>query len=57
MRFGADIVELKTDIKQLNKVIMDLALQTQRLDILEQSMFELKHGRGFVKKDGKMFND
>jgi len=53
LRFTSDIVELKTDIKQLNKVIMDLALQTQRLDILEQSMYELRHGKGWIKDDDK----
>lgn len=50
LRFSSDIIELKTDLKQLNKVIMDLALQTQRLDVIEQTIYEMRHGKGFVKR-------
>ncbi len=50
LRFNSDIIEIKTDLKQLNKVIMDLALQTQRLDVIEQTIYEMRHGKGFVKR-------
>lgn len=48
-RFLKDIVDIKLDLKQLNKIVMDLALQNQRLDILESTLFEMRHGKGFVK--------
>lgn len=49
--FKQDIAEIKTDLKQLNKVIMDLALQSQRIDHLEKQIFELRHGKGLVIND------
>ncbi len=52
--FREDVVDIKLELKSLSKVIVDLALQTQRLDIMEQTLFELRHGQGFVKKDGKL---
>ena len=52
--FRDDVVDIKLELKSLGKVIVDLALQSQRLDIMEQTLFELRHGQGFVKKDGKL---
>lgn len=55
-QFKIDIGDIKLDLKQLNKVIMDLALQSQRLDTqgewvarIAREVEELKHGKGFVK--------
>jgi hypothetical protein len=48
VQFKEDIHDIKIDLKQLNKIIMDLALQTQRLDMLEKIVFELRHNKGFV---------
>lgn len=52
--FREDVVDMKLELKSLSKVIVDLALQTQRLDIIEQTLYELRHGKGFVK--GQIFN-
>lgn len=48
--------ELKEDIKALNKVITEVAVQTQRLDQMAERMNrqdrmidELRHGQGWVK--------
>lgn len=48
-RFKEDIVDIKTDLKQLNDIIIKLALQTQRMDTLEHEIYEMKHGKGFVR--------
>lgn len=55
-QFKIDIGDIKLDLKQLNKVIMDLALQNQRLDTqaewvarIGREVEELRHGKGFVK--------
>ncbi|HEY2810541.1 MAG TPA: hypothetical protein VGJ00_04030 [Rhabdochlamydiaceae bacterium] len=47
--FREDVVDIKLELKSLNKVIVDLALQTQRLDIMEKTLYELRHGQGLVK--------
>jgi TolA-binding protein len=48
--------ELKDDIKALNKVVTEVAVQTQRLDQMAERMNrqdrmidELRHGMGFVR--------
>jgi hypothetical protein len=53
--FRVDISEIKTDLRVLNKVIADLAVQTSRLDNqadrlnrLDVRIDELRHGKGFV---------
>ncbi len=53
--FKEDITEIKLDIKILNKVIIDMALQTERLnniskrvDRVEVKVDELSHGEGFI---------
>lgn len=53
--FKSDIVEIKMDLKILNKVITDVALQNQRLDNqgdrlnrIDIRMDELRHGRGYI---------
>lgn len=54
-RFKSDINEIKTDLKVLNKIIADLAVQTSRLDNqaerlnrFDARLDELRHGKGFV---------
>ena len=53
--FREDVIDIKLDLKQLNKVIMDLALQNQRLDNqgtqltrMAAEIEDLRHGKGFV---------
>jgi hypothetical protein len=53
--FREDISEIKTDLRVLNKVIADLAVQTNRLDTqserlnrLDMRLDELRHGKGFI---------
>ena len=55
-QFKEDIIEIKSDLKVLNRVIIDLALQSQRLDShvdrlnrMDQRMDEFSHGKGFIK--------
>jgi hypothetical protein len=43
-----EIAEIKEDIKQLGVVLTKLALQEQRLDMLDKRYEELRHGEGFV---------
>jgi hypothetical protein len=54
--FKEDIVEIKTDLKILNKIVTDIALQNQRLDSqgerlnrLDNRLDELSHGKGFIQ--------
>ena len=53
--FKEDIVEIKTDLKSLNKIIIDLALQNlrldnhvQRLNQMDKQIDELRHGKGYI---------
>ena len=53
--FKSDIVEIKSDLKILSKIISDLAVQTNRLDNqgerlnrIDARFDELRHGKGFV---------
>lgn len=39
-RMKLDITEIKADLKMLNKVVMDVALQNQRIDNLEHRIDE-----------------
>jgi hypothetical protein len=43
-----EIAELKGDVKAVNKLITDMALQSQRMDALDKRLDELAHGRGFI---------
>lgn len=56
--FKEDIVEIKSDLKILNKVITDLAIQSSRLDShverlnrMDRRMDDFSHGRGFIVKE------
>lgn len=62
-RMKEDIADIKTDLKTLNKVVMDVALQNQRLDnqadritLLEKRFEsrwdELRRGEGLIEKRG-----
>lgn len=53
---GREISELKNEVKALSGILVNQALQTQRLDmqaerlvILEKRLEELRHGEGFVR--------
>lgn len=53
--FKASIAEIKTDLKVLNKLITDIALQNQRLDNqgerinrIDARLDDMSHGRGFI---------
>lgn len=54
-KFTEDIVEIKADLKILNKVVMDLALQNQRMIMIEKAIDELRHGHGYIYKDKDQF--
>jgi hypothetical protein len=45
---AAEIAALKDEIKELSKLVTEVAVQSKRLDILEQRYEELRHGDGFV---------
>lgn len=47
--FKDDLADLKLDVKVLNKLVTDMALQGQRLEMLERHIDELRHGRGYIK--------
>ena len=54
-QFKEDIVDIKLEIKALSKVLVEMALQTERmntvskrLDRVETSVDELRHLKGFV---------
>lgn len=53
--FKSDISEIKEDLKMLNKLVMDVALQNARIDNLGQSIVnmqrdihELRRGEGYI---------
>lgn len=59
--FTKQVDDIKEDLKSLNKVIMDVAVQNKRIDNLEErnnseiahlkeDIRDLKHGDGFIKK-------
>ena len=45
---AAEIAMLKDEIKELSKLVTEVAVQSKRLDMLEQRYEELRHGEGFV---------
>jgi hypothetical protein len=45
---ATEIAALKDEIKELSKLVTEVAVQSKRLDILEQRYEELRHGEGFV---------
>ena len=45
---AAEIAALKDEIKELSKLVTEVAVQSKRLDMLEQRYEELRHGEGFV---------
>jgi hypothetical protein len=45
---AAEIAMLKDEIKELSKLVTEVAVQSKRLDILERRYDELRHGEGFV---------
>lgn len=49
-KLAGDIADLKGDIKALNKIVVEMAVTTTRLDAVEQDIRELRHGRGFIRE-------
>lgn len=47
---GADVSEMREDIRALNKVVVSMAVTDQRLTALEGDIRDLKHGRGFIRE-------
>lgn len=45
---ATEIAALKDEIKELSKLVTEVAVQSKRLDMLEQRYEELRHGEGFV---------
>jgi hypothetical protein len=45
---ASEIAALKDEIKELSKLVTEVAVQSKRLDMLEQRYEELRHGEGFV---------
>ena len=45
---ATEIAALKDEIKELSKLVTEVAVQSKRLDMLEQRYDELRHGEGFV---------
>jgi hypothetical protein len=45
---AAEITLLREEVKELSKLVTEVAVQSKRLDILEQRYDELRHGEGFV---------
>lgn len=59
-----DVVDIKGDLKMLNKVVTELAVQDKRMDnqgehiashstqlaLLEKRVYEITHGDGFVQR-------
>lgn len=46
-----DVRRLEDAFKQLGSVLTQLALQDQRLHMMEKSIDELRHGKGFIEKE------
>lgn len=42
---GKDVVDLKTDVKKLNEVIVTMAVQSNRISNLEEDIRELKRNQ------------
>lgn len=50
IQLKSEVTELKTDVRALNKVVIELAVTDRRLLSVEEDIRELRHGRGFVRK-------
>jgi hypothetical protein len=44
-----DVAAMHTEIKQIGKVLIQMAVTNTRLDNVEQEIRDLKHGRGFIR--------
>jgi hypothetical protein len=45
-----DVAAMQTEIKQIGKVLIQMAVTNTRLDNVEQEIRDLKHGRGFIRE-------
>ena len=57
LQLGKDVSELKTDIRELNKIVVATAVANQRISevdqrvsAIEKDVRELRHGHGFVRE-------
>lgn len=50
-RVETAITTLQEDVRELNKLVRDVAVQGQRIDLIEKRYEELRHGEGFVFPD------
>jgi flagellar motor component MotA len=48
-----DFTDMKAEIKKVGEVLIKMAVTDQRLLNVEQDIRELKHGDGFIRKDGR----
>jgi hypothetical protein len=49
-RMEAEVSDMKIEVKQVGKVLSEMALHDLRLTNVEQDLREMKHGRGFVAR-------
>lgn len=45
---ASEMVDIKTDLKELNKVIVKMAVADNRLNNLEEDIRDLKKGKGYI---------
>lgn len=48
---GDEIKELKDDIRILNNLVTQIAVQDTRLNMIDARVEELRHGKGMVVRD------
>ncbi len=51
VQLKAEVTELKIDVRALNKVVIEMAVTDRRLTAVEETLRELRHGRGFIRSD------
>lgn len=44
-----DMTDMKSEIKKVGEVLIQMAVTQKRLDNVEQDIRDLKHGRGFIQ--------
>ena len=44
-----DMIDMKTEIKKISEVLIQMATTNLRLSNVEQDIREIKHGRGFIQ--------
>lgn len=49
---SAEITDLKNETRKLGDILTQLAVTAQRLDAMDKTIWELRHGEGYVKSRG-----